>query len=159
MKELGLLYRAERELGQATDIHKLGQCALRLVSELRKSAYVGLAIFEREQSHATAFLLDVKANAMTTTTVELGDGVLGRVVNRASILQLHGEQFSEYDIPRRIGGDFELQVIDALAMPLRLGEDIIGSVMMGNFDDPFHGTPPPPSYLNCSLPKSRVQLN
>lgn len=144
IQDMGLLYRAERELGAAPELGTLGSSAMRFVSELRSCRHVALSIIDKEHQSAVAATLDVERDIVEWGSVELGDGVLGRSINRPNVLQLSGDVFDQQDIPRRLGGGFDVKVEDALVMQLRVAEEVVGSLVMVNFLDPLSlGTPPP----------------
>lgn len=134
VKELGLLYRAERELARCEDVSSLALCALTIVSEIYPSRQAGMAIFD-DELRGQAFLLDTASLQLRGTLLEPGDGILGRTVSRGEVLELSTANFEQQGVPPRVGGGFELEVDCAVSIPLKHGDEMIGAIALMNYGD------------------------
>ena len=103
VKELGLLYTAEREFAHCGDLKTLAKSALTIMSKVFPAPHLALAIFDKEQ-RGQSYLLETLNNDFSEGGVEPGDGLLGRIAGREHVVEVDSQSFEAHGLTGELGG-------------------------------------------------------
>ena len=134
--ELELLFGNERAVSQSDTSRQLADSLLMLTARVARCEAAALFLPE-DSGYGPAFVRGPGDDDAldTLVRVEVGEGILGKTASRGEALVLTGDGFDAAAVPRTLGGEGTLEVVDAVTAPLTVGNRTIGALALLNRRD------------------------